>query len=108
MFDVTILMQWVRYFGQEPIEIDRKAIKRYLTTDESWLSKKWNEIRSRLHFPWSISIYSGSHRHAGVLEGLEPSSTYSTQEGETDELRKLEEERRPLLNSASSRSYGGH
>ena len=104
MFDVTILMQWIRYFGQEPIDIDREAIKRYLTTDESWLFNKWIEIRNRLQFPWSISIYSGSYRHTEVLEGLESSS--STQEEEMDESRKVGEERSPLLNSASSRSYG--
>ena len=95
-------MQWVRYFGQEPVEIDREAIKRYLTTDESWLSNKWIEIRNRFQFPWSISIHSGPYsRQTDILEGVDPNS-----ESSDDRLDKYEAERRPLLNSAS-RSYGG-
>lgn len=102
MFDLTILMQWVRYRGQDPVEIDREAIKRYLTTDESWVYHKWIEIRSRFQIPWSITIHSGPYRgHSDVLEGIDP----NTGEGSDHSLGKFEEERRPLLTS-SSRSYG--
>src|SRR5271155_4616677 len=109
LFDVTILMQYFQYWGQEPVEIDREAIKRYLTTDESWLQHRWLAIRQKLQFPITISFHDGQYRrHEEVLEGVNVEEI-TTEDGHlTRKLsRKDGEETTALLGrSASARSYG--
>ena len=106
MFDVTILSQYFRYWGQDPVELDREAIKRYLTTDETWLRNRWASLRSKLQFPFTISFHDGPyrHRHEEVLEGV---PTNESSEG-SEESRKSKDgdERSLLLGRHASRSYG--
>jgi len=103
MFDITILLQYCRYQGQEPAEIDREAIKRYLTTDESWLQHRWSAVREKWRFPFSISFHDGPCRYEEVIEGVED----DTNGARVGESAKDDDERSALLvKTASSRSYG--
>lgn len=109
LFDVTILIQYFQYWGQEPIEIDREAIKRYLTTDESWAQHRWMAIRKRLHLPFTISFHDGPYRrHEDVLEGVavEESIDGEGLVGKVSPSKDTEETRALLARAASSRSYG--
>jgi len=69
------LSQYFHYYGQEPIELDREAIKRYLTTDATWLSHRWNNLRrhlSDLPITFTISVHRGVYRgYEEVVEGIE-------------------------------------
>jgi hypothetical protein len=103
MFDITIMLQYFRYRGQEPAEIDREAIKRYLTTDESWVQHRWSAIRRKCRFPFSISFHDGVYREE-VLEGWQVDDTH-----DDDEQRKDNETTALLVkpaNRPTSRSYG--
>jgi hypothetical protein len=100
VFDITILFQYFRYRGQDPSEIDREAIRRYLTTDESWVQHRWSAFRKKLQFPFSISFHDGPYRHEGVLEGVEADDT-----DEAPPVRK-NDETSSLLVKSGSRSYG--
>ena len=102
-------MQYFRYWGQEPVELDREAIKRYLTMDESWVQHRWAALRRTLQFPFSISIHDGTYRRTDeVIEGVD------VDDGQREEARltrktsrKDGEEASALLGrSASTRSYG--
>lgn len=108
MFDVTILSQYFRYWGQDPVDLDREAIKRYLTTDETWLRHRWATLRSKLQFPFSISFHDGPYRrHEEVLEGVPANE----QESESESRKSKDgDERSSLLGrgSRASRSYGTH
>jgi len=102
MFDITIMFQYFRYRGQDPAEIDREAIKRYLTTDESWVQHRWSAIRRKCRFPFSISFHDGAYREE-VLEGLVDDTH------DDDEQRKDDETTALLVrpaNRPTSRSYG--
>jgi uncharacterized protein with PQ loop repeat len=112
-FDITILMQYFRYYGQEPTELDREAIKRYLTADESWARHRWEAFRRKLQFPYSISFHDGLHHPSTqVIEGVEAeaSGSESSDEGrkslEEDESRKVDETRALLSRIVSGKSYG--
>jgi len=109
LFDVTILIQYFRYWGQEPGDIDREAIKRYLTTDESWAQRRWMAIRKKLHFPFTISFHDGSYRaHEEVLEGVavEESIDGGGLGGKGSSSKDADETRALLAKAASSWSYG--
>jgi hypothetical protein len=109
LFDVTILIQYFQYWGQEPVEIDREAIKRYLTTDESWAQHRWMAIRKRLHFPFTISFHDGPYRrHEDVLEGVAVDESIDGEGlvGKASPSKDTEETRALLARAASSRSYG--
>ena len=105
MFDVTIMIQYVRYWGLDPVELDREAIKRYLTTDESWVQHRWMALRRKLRFPFSFSFHDGPYhrRHEEVLEGVVADEmpharvAKANKDGEGDSL---------LGRQASIRSYG--
>lgn len=106
-------MQYFRYYGQEPTELDREAIKRYLTADESWARHRWEEFRRKLQFPYSISFHDGVYPRTPVIEGVEEaeaSGSESTDEGrkslEESEGQKVDETRALLSRIASERSYG--
>ena len=104
MFDVTILIQYFRYWGQDPVELDREAIKRYLTSDESWLRHRWATLRSKLQFPFSISFHEGAYRrHEEVLEGVPANESLSEAESRKS---KDGDEGSLLLGRGVSRSYG--
>jgi solute carrier family 66 (lysosomal lysine-arginine transporter), member 1 len=106
LFDVTILMQYFQYWGQEPVELDREAIKRYLTTDESWVQHRWMAIRKKLHFPFTISFHDGPYGgHEEVLEGVAVDENIDGG-GLVREASKDVETRALLTRAASSRSYG--
>ena len=85
VFDVIILSQYLHYYGQEPVELDREAIKRYLTTDATWLSHRWNNLRrqfSELPIAFTISVHRGVYRgYEEVVEGIE-----TAEEGEAASL----------------------
>jgi uncharacterized protein with PQ loop repeat len=105
MFDVTIITQYFTYWGQDPVDLDREAIKRYLTTDESWLRHRWATLRRKLQFPFSISFHEGPYRrHEEVLEGVPADESSS----ESSEPRKSKDgdEGSLLLGRHASRSYG--
>ena len=108
MFDLTILIQYFRYWGREPVELDREAIKRYLTTDESWLQHRWMAIRRKLQFPFSISFHDGPYRgHEEVIEGVEADEILDVarpRKGSKDEV----ETSALLAKVTSPRSYGTH
>ena len=106
MFDITILIQYFLYWGQEPVELDRRAIKRYLTTDESWLQHRWMALRRKLQFPISISFHDGPYRrHEEVLEGVESDETIEGSSGKRP--MKDEGERNALLGRiTSTQGYG--
>jgi hypothetical protein len=108
MFDVTILIQYFWYWGQEPVELDREAIKRYLTTDKSWVQHRWMAIRRHLQLPFSISIHDGPYRrHDDVLEGVDVDEGLESSRLTRKSSNKSGEERSALLGrSASTRSYG--
>ena len=109
VFDVTILMQYFRYWGQEPRELDREAIKRYLITDESWLQHRWMALRKRVHFPFTISFHDGPYhrQHEEVLDGVGVDDSIDDGRLIRKESSKDGDERRALLaRVASSRSYG--
>jgi hypothetical protein len=108
MFDVTILIQYFRYWGQEPVELDREAIKRYLTTDESWVQHRWMAIRKRLQLPFSISIHDGPyHGQHDVLDGVDVDEGLEASRFTRKLSNKSGEERSALLGrSASTRGYG--
>jgi hypothetical protein len=107
-------MQYFRYYGQEPTELDREAIKRYLTADESWARHRWEAFRRKLQFPYSISFHDGVyHPCTHVIDGVEEaeaSGSESVDEGrkslEESESRKVDETRGLLSRIASGRSYG--
>ena len=108
MFDVTILIQYCWYFGQEPRELDRDAIKQYLITDESWVRHYWMALRQNLQFPFSISFHDGRYRRSE--ESVE-SVDVDAEIDEADFMRKMsckdEDETGALLGrSASTRNYG--
>lgn len=105
MFDVTIILQYFRYWGQDPVGLlDREAIKRYLTTDESWLRHRWATIRNKLQFPFSISFHDGPYRwHEEVLDGVPANESSSEPESRKS---KDGDERSLLLGRHESRSYG--
>jgi len=106
LFDVTILMQYFQYWGQEPVELDREAIKRYLTTDESWVQHRWMAIRKKLHSPFTISFHDGPYGgHEEVLEGIAVDENIDGG-GLVREASKDVETRALLTRAASSRSYG--
>jgi hypothetical protein len=112
MFDITILGQYFRYWGQEPIDIDREAIKRYLTTDESWPQRLGTSFRTFLQNPFlfTISLHEGRYRRQPVLEGIEVSdpTEESTLSGKPSNKEEAEEESAALLGRiASARSYYG-
>jgi uncharacterized protein with PQ loop repeat len=109
LFDVTILMQYFRYWGQEPVDIDREAIKRYLTTDESWAQHRWIAIRKKLHFPFTISFHDGPYRgHQEVLDGVavDESDDGGGLVRKASSNKDVEETGALLTRAASSRSYG--
>ena len=105
-------MQYFRYWGKEPVELDREAIKRYLTTDESWVQHRWTAFRRRMQFPFSISIHDGPYRrHDDVIEGVDVAE--SIREGarltRKSSGNKHGEETSALLGkSVSTRGYGTH
>ena len=106
-FDVTILIQYFRYWGQGPVELDREAIKRYLTTDESWIQHRWIALRRTLRFPFSISIHDGPYRrNEGAFEDVDVDESVREGAGGKLFLAKGEEGRSLLGKSASVRSYG--
>jgi len=113
MFDITILMQYGRYYGQEPTELDRDAIKRYLTTDESWLQHRWVAFCRKLQFPFSIALHDGPYRRPPhVIEGFErPRRSEDTEGGrksfEEEDDGKMAGEARALLSRiGSTMKYG--
>ena len=110
MFDITILIQYFRYWGQEPVDIDREAIKRYLMTDESWVQHRWMAIRRTFQLPFSISFHEGRcRRHKRVLEGSQPADPIdeTALPGKLSNKEEAEEEWTALLGrTASDRSYG--
>jgi hypothetical protein len=53
------------------VELDRRAIKRYLTTDESWLKHRWMAFRRKLQFPFTISFHDGPYRPHDITEAFE-------------------------------------
>ena len=102
-------MQYFRYWGQEPVDIDREAIKRYLTTDESWAQHRWMAIRKKLHFPFTISFHDGPYRgHQEVLDGVavDESNDGGGLVRKASSNKDVEETRALLTRAASSRSYG--
>jgi hypothetical protein len=104
MFDVTILIQYFRYWGQDPIDLDREAVKRYLKSDETWLRHRWATFRSRFQFPFSISFHDGLYRgHEEILEGVSPDDSSSDSESRKS---KDGDERSLLLGRQASRGYG--
>ena len=99
----------MRYLGQEPVELDRDAIKRYLTTDESWVQHRWMALRRHLQFPFSISIHDGAYRRNDeFIEGVDVDDSHKEGTRNTrNTSRKDGEESSALLGrSASTRSYG--
>lgn len=107
LFDVTILIQYFRYWGQEPVELDRDAIKRYLTTDESWIQHRWMALRRKFQLPFSISFHEGPYSgHNAVLEGVDVDENLEDSKL-TRKLSNKPEERAALLGrTASAKSYG--
>jgi hypothetical protein len=104
MFDVTIICQYLKYKGQDPVDLDREAIKRYLTTDESWLRHRWATIRNKLQFPFTISFHDGPYRrHEEVLDGVPANESSSEAESRKS---KDGDEGSLLLGRHGSRSYG--
>jgi hypothetical protein len=104
VFDVTIMIQYVRFWGLDPVELDREAIKRYLTTDESWVQHRWMALRRKLQFPFCISFHDGPYRrHEEVLEGVQPDEMPESRPNKAskDEERELLFQRQALV-----RSYG--
>lgn len=104
-------MQYFRYYGQEATELDREAIKRYLTTDESWLQHRWMAFRRKLQCPFRISFHDGPYRpRTLVIEGVEPSRSEDAdvrrKSSEEGDRRKVNETHALLPSVASSRSYG--
>ena len=87
------------------MELDREAIKRYLTMDQSWVQHRWMALRRTLQFPFSISIHSGAYRlNDEVIEGVDVDDGHI---GGARITRKDGEEASALLGrSASTRSYG--
>jgi hypothetical protein len=108
VFDITILVQYCWYWGQEPVELDRDAIKQYLTTDESWAQHRWMAIRRKLQFPFSISFHDGPYSRTEEIVG---NVNVDAEIDEEDLMGKMsckdEDETRALLGrSASTRNYG--
>jgi len=100
MFDLTILFQYTRYYRREPADLDREAIKRYLTTDESWVQHRWAALRKKLEFPFTISFHMGPYRD--VIEGVAPEEDAAGLQRQ----RSKDSEDTALLVRAASRSYG--
>lgn len=91
------------------MELDREAIKRYLTTDESWVQRRWMALRRKLQFPFSISIHDGAYRRNDeVIEGVDVDDSHREGARLTRKSsREGGEETSVLLGrSASKRSYG--
>jgi len=107
-------MQYFRYYGQEPTELDREAIKRYLTADESWARHRWETFRRKLQFPYSLSFHDGVYRpHTLVIEGVAPPEEPRSENSdggrkslEESERGKVDEARALLSRIASGKSYG--
>ena len=104
-------MQYFRYWGQEPVELDRDAIKRYLTIDESWVKHRWTVFRRKLRFPISISFHNGPYRGQDeVIEGVEADEHIERsipRKGSNNEDGTKEGETKALLGRiTSTRSYG--
>ena len=102
-------MQYFRYWGQEPVELDREAIKRYLTMDESWVQHRWMALRRKLQFPFSISIHDGAYRRTDeVIEGVDVDDGHREGARSTRMTSSKEEEETSALlgRSASTWSYG--
>jgi len=112
MFDIIILTQYCHYYGQEPTELDREAIKRYLTTDESWLQHRWVTLCRKLQFPFSIALHDGPYRPPHVIEGCErPRRSEDTEGGrksleEEDDGRTVGEAHALLSRVGSAMKYG--
>jgi hypothetical protein len=100
-------MQYFRYWGQGPVEIDRDAIKRYLTTDESWVQHRWAALRETLQFPFTVSFHDGPYRrHEEAIEGVDVDEDMHGGRLGSKPSSKDEETSALLVRPTSGRSYG--